>query len=139
MQLAMALEPPTIVPQPRAQACKEVAFEPKQVATCAEPSQVHPVVVTVLLKQVRIPIVLYDAVFCSLTIGMVTTMTMSAKTDVTRIYTLSQNEILSFDTWSCNHQIFTLPIREGYRIINHLYPPEVLALMDAFVNGTTEK
>ena len=46
----MAPEPSTIVPQPKAH--KEVV-----VATSSVPSQVYPVVVTVLPKQVRIPIV----------------------------------------------------------------------------------
>ena len=66
-------------------------------------------------------------------------MTMPAKSDVPRIYTWSQKEILSFDTWCRNHQSFTLPNQESWRIINHLYPPEVLALMDAFVNGQRTK
>jgi len=72
--------------------------------------------------------------------GMVSTiMTMPSKTDVPRIQTWSQKEILSFDTWCRNHQIFTLPIQEGWRIIFHLYPPDVLALRDAFVNGQRTK
>jgi len=70
---------------------------------------------------------------------METIMTMPAKTDVPRIYTWSRREILSFDTWCRNHQIVTLPVQEGWQIINHLYPPEVLALMDAFVNGHQTK
>jgi len=74
------------------------------------------------------------------TVGMVSTiMTMPSKTDVPRIHTWSQKEILSFDTWCRNHQIFTLPIQEGWRIIYHLFPPAVLALMDAFVNGQRTK
>jgi hypothetical protein len=72
--------------------------------------------------------------------GMVSTiMTMPSKTDVPRIHTWLQKEILSFDTWCRNHQIFTLPIQEGWRIIFHLYPPEVLELKDAFVNGHRTK
>ena len=72
--------------------------------------------------------------------GMATIMTMPSKTDVPRIYTWSQKEIFSFDTWSRNnHQIFTLPIKDGWRIIYHLYPHDVLALMDAFVNGHRTK
>ena len=74
------------------------------------------------------------------TVGMVSTiMTLPSKTDVPRIHTWSQKEIRSFDTWCRNHQIFTLPIHESWRIIFHLYSPEVLALIDAFVNGHRTK
>ena len=37
----------------------------------------------------------------------------AGETDVPRIYTWPQKEILSFDTWCRNHQIFTLPRRDG--------------------------
>ena len=51
----MASEPATVVPQPKAPARKEVVVTPTEVATSAVPS--HPVVSTVLPKQVCIPIV----------------------------------------------------------------------------------
>jgi len=69
-------------------------------------------------------------------------MTMPSKTDMPRIYAWSHNEIVAFDTWCRNNQIYTLPNQDGWRIIDHLFPPEeALALMDAFVhlNATTPK
>jgi len=50
-QVAMAPEPSTIVPQPKAPARKGVTSAPKEVATSAVTSQANPVVI-----QVRIPI-----------------------------------------------------------------------------------
>ena len=55
--LAMALEPSTVVHQPKVPARKEVVVPPKETAITVVPSTANPVVVTVLPKQVRIPIV----------------------------------------------------------------------------------
>ena len=55
VQVAMAPETSTVVPQPKAPGCKEAVVTLKEVATRAVPS--HPVVATVLPKQVRITIV----------------------------------------------------------------------------------
>ena len=71
--------------------------------------------------------------------GMATIMTMPSKTDVPRIYAWSHKEIVAFDTWCRNNQIYTLPNQDGWRIVDHLFPPEALALMDAFVNGHRTK
>ena len=75
----------------------------------------------------------------SIKYGMETIMTTPSKTDVPRAYIWSHKEVVAFDTW-CNHQIFTLlVILGGWRIVNHLFPPEALAIIDAFVNGHRTK
>ena len=48
-------------------------------------------------------------------------------------------KIVAFDTWCRNNQIYTLPNQDGWRIVDHLFPLEALALMDAFVNGHRTK
>ena len=65
-------------------------------------------------------------------------MTMPSNT-VPRIYAWSHKEIVAFDTWCRNNQIVTLPNQDGWRIVDHLFPLEALALMDAFVNGHRTK
>ena len=46
-----------------------------------------------------------------------------------------------FTTTNNDYQLggYTLPNQDGWRIVDHLFPPEALALMDAFVNGHRTK
>jgi len=53
VQLAVAAEPSTVVPQSKAPARKDVIVPPKETAITVVPSPANPLVVTVLPKQVR--------------------------------------------------------------------------------------
>jgi len=57
VQVDIAPQPPTNVPNPTALARKEAVVTPKETVTSAVTSQVHSVALTVLPKHVRIPIV----------------------------------------------------------------------------------
>ena len=45
------------------------------------------------------------------------------------ISTWSHKEIVAFHSWYCNNQIYTLSNQSGWRIVDHIFPPEALALM----------
>ena len=67
---------------------------------------------------------------------MATIMTMPSETDVPRIYAWSHKEVVAFNTWCRNNQIFTLPVQDGWRIVNHLlFRLQHLLVLSSMVTG----